>query len=114
MAKVLGVHEIELDADKDPAEFERLASAVTAEAAPEGLAFRVFKADRGPRNGRYMILIEIDSVEVRDRIFPIENEDSTEVLAFFDAHPTVGEAWNRLASYVPSMGVGTDYVEIAG
>ena len=81
MAKVLGVHEIELGADKDPAEFERLASAVLAEAAPEGLNFRVFKADRGPRNGRYMILIEIDSVEVRDRIFPIENADSAEVLA---------------------------------
>jgi hypothetical protein len=114
MAKVLGVHEIELGADKDPAEFERLASAVLAEAAPDGLNVRVFKADRGPRNGQYMILIEIDSVEVRDRIFPIENEDSAEVLAFFDAHPTVGDAWGRLDSYVPDFGVATDYVEMGG
>ena len=114
MAKVLGVHEIELGADKDPAEFERLASAVLAEAAPDGLNVRVFKADRGPRNGRYMILIEIDSVEVRDRIFPIENEDSAEVLAFFDAHPTAGEAWGRLDSCVPDFGVATDYVELGG
>ena len=114
MAKVLGVHEIELGADKDPAEFERLASAVLAEAAPAGLNFRVFKADRGPRNGRYMILIEIDSVEVRDRIVPIENADSAEVLAFFDAHPTVGDAWGRLDSYVPDFGVATDYVEMGG
>ena len=47
MAKVLGVHEIELSDDKDPAEFERLASAVLAEAAPEGLNFRVFKLTAG-------------------------------------------------------------------
>ncbi|HEY5786855.1 MAG TPA: hypothetical protein VIT65_18980 [Microlunatus sp.] len=114
MAKVLGVHEVELEADKDPAEFERRASAFAAEAAPEGLNFRVFKADRGPRNGRYMILVEIDSVEARDRIFPIEGADSAEIHAFFAAHPTVGEAWDRLDSYVPSTGVGTDYVEIAG
>ena len=114
MAKVLGVHEIELGADKDPAEFERLASAVLAEAAPEGLNFRVFKADRGPRNGRYMILIEIDSVEVRDRIFPIGGEDPPEVVAFLEEHPTAGETWDRLESYVPSINVGTDYVEITG
>ena len=114
MAKVLGVHEVELDADKDRAEFERLAAAAMAEAAPEGLNFRVFKADRGLRNGRYMFLVEIESAEARDRIFPIEDADSAEVLAFFEAHPTVGEAWGRLDSYVPSMGVGTDYVEIGG
>ena len=35
------------------------------------------------------MLIEIDSVEVRDTMFPIEGEDSAEVLAFFEEHPTV-------------------------
>lgn len=114
MAKVLGVHEIELGAGKDPGEFERLALAVVAEAAPEGLNVRLFRADRGPRNGRYMMLIEIDSVEVRDRIFPIENADSTEALAFFDAHPTAGQAWERMDSCVTDFGVATDYVELGG
>ena len=114
MAKVLGIHEVELPDGADPAEFERRAVAVLAEAAPDGLNIRMFKADRGPRNGMYMMLIEIDSVEVRDTMFPIEGEDSADVLAFFEEHPTVGEAWQRLDSYVPSLGVGTDYVEITG
>ena len=69
MAKVLGVHEVELS-DQDPAEFERLASAVVAGTWPGGITFRLFKADRGTRDGTYLLLIEIDSVEVRDRIFP--------------------------------------------
>ncbi len=44
----------------------------------------------------------------------LEAEDSAEILAFVEAHPTVGEAWDRLDSCMASMGVGTDYVEVAG
>ena len=111
MAKVLGVHEVELG-DKDRAEFERLASAVVAETWPGGITFRLFKADRGTRDGTYLLLIEIDSLEDRDRIFPIGGEDPPEVVAFLEEHPTAGETWDRLESYVPSINVGTDYVEI--
>ncbi len=44
----------------------------------------------------------------------LEAEDSAEILAFVEAHPTVGEAWDRLDSCIASMAVGTDYVEVAG
>ncbi len=111
MAKVLGIHEVELG-EADPAEFERLARAVVAETWPGGITFRLFKADRGTRDGKYLLLIEIDSVDVRDRIFPIEGEDPPEVVAFLEEHPTAGETWDRLESYVPSINVGTDYVEV--
>ena len=114
MAKVLGIHEVDLPDGADPAEFERRALAVVDEVWPAGLTSRLFKADRGPRDGTYLMLIEIDSVEVRDRIFPVENADSAEVLAFFDAHPSAGEAWERLDSCVPDFGVATDYVELGG
>jgi hypothetical protein len=114
MAKVLGVHEVELGAGADPAEFERLVAATMAEAMPDGMSVRLFKADRGRRNGTYLILIQLDSVETRDRIFPFENEDAGEVLAFFEAHPTTAEAWNRLREYEPTTDVATDYVEIDG
>ena len=114
MAKVLGVHEVEVRADGDPAEFERLVAATMAEAMPEGMSVRLFKADRGRRNGAYLILIQLDSVETRDRIFPIENEDAGEILAFFKEHPAAAEAWNRLRDYEPTTAVATDYVEIDG
>ena len=115
MAKVLGIHDVELPDGADPAEFERRAVAMLAETSPAGLNFRLFKADRGPRDGQYLIIIEIDSVEDRDKIFPIEGgEDSPEIVAFLEQHPTAGETWDRVESYVPTINVGTDYVEIAG
>ena len=114
MAKVLGIHEVDLPDGADPAEFERRALAVVDEVWPAGLTSRLFKADRGPRDGTYLVLIEIDSVEVRDQIFPIGGEDPPEVVAFLEEHPTAGETWDRLESYVPSINVGTDYVEITG
>ena len=113
MAKVLGVHEVELS-DQDPAEFERLASAVVAGTWPGGITFRLFKADRGTRDGTYLLLIEIDSVEVRDRIFPIGGEDPPEVVAFLEEHPEASQTWDRLERCVPSINVGTDYVEVTG
>ena len=75
---------------------------------------RLFKADRGVRNGRYMILIELDSVEDRNRIFPVEDEDGAEMLAFFKAHPTSDQAWDRFRGYEPFSGTATDYVEVTG
>ena len=114
MAKVLGVHEVELSADGDPAEFERLAAAAMAEAVPDGMNVRLFKADRGVRNGRYLILIELDSVEDRNRIFPVEDEDGAEMLAFFKAHPTSDQAWDRFRGYAPFSSTATDYVEVTG
>jgi hypothetical protein len=112
MAKVLGAHEVELGPDHDPAEFERLAAAVVAESWPGGIRFRLFKADRGTRNGTYLLLIEIESVEVRDRIFPIGGEDPPEVVAFLAANPAASETWDRLERYVSTINVGTDYAEI--
>ncbi|HEY5786853.1 MAG TPA: hypothetical protein VIT65_18970 [Microlunatus sp.] len=112
MAKVLGIHEVELPGGADPAEFERRATAVLGETWPGGITFRLYKADRGLRDGMYLLLLEVDSVEVRDAVFPLGGEDPPEVVAFLEAHPTAGEVWDRLESYVPSINEGTDYVEI--
>ena len=114
MARVLGVHEVELSDDGDPAEFERLAAAAMAEPVPDGMSVRLFKADRGRRNGKYLMVIQLDSVEARDTIFPVEDEDGAEILAFFEAHPRPAEAWNRFRAYKPYTEVATDYVEIVG
>ena len=55
----------------------------------------------------------MDSIEVRDRYFPIEHEDSPELLAFYAANPDAAEAWQRFNSFEPSSDVDTDYVVIA-
>jgi len=46
MATVLGVHEIDLGAGADPAEFERLGAAVITLPAPPGMKVRLLKGDR--------------------------------------------------------------------
>ena len=55
----------------------------------------------------------MDSIEVRDRYFPIEHEESPELLAFYAANPEAGEAWQRFSSFEPSTDVDTDYVVLA-
>ena len=113
MSKVLGMHEITLGDGADAAEFERLAGAVVGLPAPPGMAVKILKGDRGARTGQYTLVIEMDSIEVRDHYFPIEHEESPELLAFYAANPDASEAWQRFTSFEPSSDVDTDYVVIA-
>jgi hypothetical protein len=112
MATVFGIHEIELGAGADTAAFERLGAAAVAAGAPDGIKFRLLKGDRGARSGHYVLLIELDSVQVRDRFFPTENEDSEELHRFVEQHPAVGEHWSRFMAF-DTTEVTTDYVVIA-
>jgi hypothetical protein len=116
MAKVIGVHEIDLGEGADPAEFEQLTAAAAGEPLPSGMNVRVFKGNRGPRNGSYLMLIEINSVEERDRYFPVEDspDDSPDLQAYFAANPAAAEAWGRVMNYEPSTETSTDYVELNG
>jgi hypothetical protein len=116
MATVLGVHEIDLGNGADPAEFERRVLAVMAAPELSGLNVRLFKGDRGRRGGQYLLLLEIDSVETRDSMFPVpDSPDQSPVLqAYFEANPSAAEAWDRVMNFEPSTEVSTDYVEITG
>ncbi len=81
MAKVFGVHQIELLPGVSGKEFEKF---IRDEYAP--LATRigwkgyVTKADRGEQAGKYFVIWEIDSVEQRDRFFPDTGQPTEEAL----------------------------------
>jgi uncharacterized protein (TIGR02118 family) len=113
-AEVVGVHEIDLGAAADPAEFERLAAAAVAAVAPPGMSARMLKGNRGHRTGKYLLLFEIDTVENRDMVFPVaDSQDPGPALqAHFDAHPATAEAWGQLISFEPSTELSTDYVDL--
>ena len=114
MAKVLGVHEVELGADGDPAEFERLAAAAMAEARRTGSSIRLFKADRvGERQVP-------DAHRARQRRGPGQDlpdrgrgrrPRSSPSSRRIRRRARRGIGWT---SYVPPIDVGTDYVEIDG
>ena len=71
MAKLFGIHELELLDGVSPEEFESFISSaynptLTAEDMPFGVTLRVVKGDKGERNDKYAIITEIPSVEMRN------------------------------------------------
>jgi hypothetical protein len=88
MPTVYGLHEIELQPGVEPDEYERF---FAEELAPSpmvpGLKVHLLKGDRGERGGKYLVLLEIESLEARDRYFPRPGEESEEFTRFFEQHP---------------------------
>lgn len=114
MARVLGVHEIELKLGTDTAEFERAAAEVASSVQPEGWRTLVLKGERGPRSGNYLMIFEIDSIEARNRLYPEEGHPYQEEDERFDQeHPESAAAWERLSAMIVDLDVATDYVVIA-
>ena len=68
MAKLFGMHTIELHSGVKPEDFERF---VVEEYYPSqhwpGVVSHVLKGDRGEREGKYLVMLEFESAESRDR-----------------------------------------------
>ena len=109
MPKVVGVREIALRPGVCEADFERF---VTEEWYPAwqwpGVTVRVLKGDRGTRAGKYLLLLEFESVELRDRYFPPPGGPSEELRRRLEAVGAV-EARRRT---LMGRGAWTDYVEL--
>jgi hypothetical protein len=119
MAKVFGVHEIELRPGVTAEEFERFLAQEYAPAEappPAGLKVYHLKGDRGERAGKYLVLIEIDSVETRDHYFPAPGELSAAAQQYFDQRSESQQALDaKMDTLVTPVGeIYTDYVVIAG
>jgi hypothetical protein len=72
MAKVLGIHTVELKPGVNEQEFEEF---IKTDVLPvyrrvPGQIVHLLKGDRGERTGKYLVLIELESVERRDDIYP--------------------------------------------
>ena len=119
MPKLFGLHEIELQPGVEPDEFERF---FAEELAPSpmvpGLKVHLLKGDRGERAGKYLVLLEIESVETRDRYFPrpgagVESEEFTQ---FLEQHPETAAAfdkWQKMSPFGSETEVYTDYVVVS-
>ena len=94
MARVLGVHEVELRPGSDPERFERAAAQVATSAQPEGWRTLVLRGERGPRSGRCLMVFEVDSPEARDHFYLEAGHASQEENDQFDQqHPETAAAW---------------------
>jgi len=115
MAKVFGIHEIELRPGVKEEDFERF---LTEEAVQlpqfQGWKFHFAKADRGVRTGKYAVIFEIESVAARDRYAPQSDTGSEEAQRDEAPYATVLEKWSKLATIPGSDTTFTDYVVIGG
>jgi len=113
MAKVFGIHEIELRPGVTAEEFERFYTEATAQLPPrQGWNFHLAKADRGARAGKYVLIIEIESVEARNRYAPESGAASEEAQRELADNAGVAEQWGKLATVPGSDAVFTDYVVV--
>jgi len=69
MAKVFGIHTIELRSGVKDEEFEKYVLEEVAALTFEGCQIHLLKGDKGQRVGKYVLLFEIESVEARSRAF---------------------------------------------
>ncbi|MGZ9224938.1 MAG: hypothetical protein ACXW4M_05225, partial [Anaerolineales bacterium] len=88
-----GMHEIELNPGIKEEDFENffLKEMSTAPLYP-GWSMRLLKGDRGARAGKYLMLIDIESAEARDRFAPGPNQGSEETDQFQEEHKEVLDA----------------------
>ncbi len=116
MAKVFGLHTLELKTGVDEKEFEAF---ITQEVTPlyqrvPGQIAYLMKGDRGERSGKYLIVIELESPQTRDQIYPSKgdswglSEEAEHVLA--DTEPI----WEKLSTFVVDFPDAhfTDYVAV--
>ena len=74
------------------------------------------KGDRGVRAGKYLVFLEIESLEARDWYFARPGEESEEFTRFFEQHPEAAaalEKWQKLSPFGSQTNVSTDYVAVA-
>lgn len=109
MAKLFGVHEIELKPGVTEEEFEAFMSTVMA--IPD-MTNHVLKGIRGERKGKYLILAEAKRVEDRDQWFTDEDDLNEAGIQWFEDHPDVARWFEKLDTLCSGFGgVFTDYVE---
>ncbi len=120
MAKLFGIHELELRPGISPEAFEQfVVDELSHLLTREGQVTYVLKGERGERAGKYAFVFEYESVEQRNRDSPGPNQDSEELVEWLQAHyAEVGALFERLSTFVePDWDIGhhyTDYVVIGG
>ncbi len=114
MSKVLGMHQMELKPGVNEKEFEDFIcnQVIPIYRIVPGQTVHLVKGDRGLRAGKYMMLIELESVERRDHIYPMEGNIAEDVLQLVG---NVDPVFEKLSTYVESYPDDeyTDYVVVS-
>ena len=114
MSKVYGMHMIQPLPGVKAEDFEKYTiEAISRLPKMTGWETYLLKGERGDREGKYLLMTEIESVEARDRSItasgePVEGPQYDEMVA---AHAIIAE-WATVASPMGPIGIFTDYVVV--
>ncbi len=115
MAKVFGMHMIGLRPGVKGKDFEKFFREKAASLRlPLGWRWSLLKGERGDREGQYLLVVEIESIEARNRFAPAADEMSEEGKQFGES-PEVSAVfaeWDKYASTIGAPTIYTDYVVV--
>ena len=108
--QIIGIHSIELRDNIDTKEFEKF---VLTKFAPlyneiEGQQFTLVKGDRGNRKNKYAVILQFDSIEDRDRIYPEKGKSTVK----WGGTKEIWQKFTDMAIDPYAESGGTDYVEV--
>jgi hypothetical protein len=112
MSRVISLHETALHHGVTDEEFEQFLRAEFAPAMAQLEHFKIYvlKGDRGDRNGRYMTVVEFESVDMRNRHWPERDQASEEGKQEMARLDDVIQKWETFANFGnPTF---TDYIEM--
>jgi hypothetical protein len=115
MSKVYSLHMIALKAGASGPDFERFfREEIGPVPGPGGFTMRLLKGDRGDREGKYLLMFEVESVERRNQLFPeagpAARQMSPELMQWMGAAGPTLARWNEYAT--PFDAIYTDYREV--
>jgi hypothetical protein len=96
MSKLYGIHPISLRPGVKAADFEKFVKEeLPAAVSYPGWEMRILKGERGEREDKYLVLIETESIEARNRFAPRPDEASEEVRKFWEDNPETSKILER-------------------
>jgi hypothetical protein len=113
MSRVMSMHETILHHGVSEEAFERFLREDLPPAMANFTDFKMYvlKGERGDRKGRYMTVVEFESLEARNRYFPGSGQPSEAGKQTLEQLGPFIEKWRTFANYGnPTF---TDYVQIA-
>jgi hypothetical protein len=115
MGKIYGLHSLELRPGVTGEELERfLMGSIEQLPALPGWRVALLRGERGDEVGQYLVLVEVDSIEARDRVSPNGGfDDTAEGRDWLAAAGPVFEQWLTYVVHLPGLDAPyTDYLEV--
>ena len=117
MAKVFNITSLELKPGVTEEDFESFLKEEStlgffSDTNSIGWYSHVVKGIRGDRDGKNLILTEVESVESLDRFHPDDGEVTEDIKQWLETHPDVGNFWKKIKNLTDFEGINTVYIEL--